>query len=62
MFIFDLKSGYHHVDIHEDSQTYLEFSWGEGAHRKCYAFQVLSFGLASACYVFTKLLRPLVKR
>ena len=25
-------------------------------------FCVLPFGLASACYVFTKLLRPLVKR
>ena len=30
MFTFDLKSGYHHVDIHEDSQTYLGFSWGVG--------------------------------
>ena len=62
MFTFDLKSGYHHVDIHKDSQTYLGFSWGEGANRKFYMFCVLPFGLASACYVFTKLLRPLVKR
>ena len=61
MFTFDLKSGYHHVDIHEDSQTYLEFTWGEGVTRKFYVFRVLPFGLASACYVFTKLLRPLVK-
>lgn len=29
MFTFDLNSGYHHVDIHKDSQTYLGFSWGE---------------------------------
>ena len=62
MFTFDLKSGYHHVDIHEDFQTYLGFSWGEGASRRFYVFRVLPFGLASACYVFTKLLRPLVKR
>ena len=27
-FSFDLKSGYHHVDIHEDSQNILGFSWG----------------------------------
>ena len=27
-FSLDLKSGYHHVDIHEDSQTILGFSWG----------------------------------
>ena len=26
VFSFDLKSGYHHVDIHEDSQPYLGFS------------------------------------
>ena len=62
MFTFDLKSGYHHVDIHEDSQTYLGFTWGEGVTRKFYVFHVLPFGLASVCYVFTKLLRPLVKR
>ena len=56
MFMFDLKSGYRHMDIHKDSQTYLGFSWGEGANRKLYVFRVLPFGLASACYVFTKLL------
>ena len=62
VFTFDLKSGYHHVDIHVDSQTYLGFSWGEGVQRRFYVFRVLPFGLATACYVFTKLLRPLVKR
>ena len=61
-FTFDLKSGYHHVDIHKDSQAFLGFSWGEGVNRQFYTFTVLPFGLASACYVFTKLLRPLVKR
>ena len=30
MFTFDLKSGYHHVDIHEDYQKYLGFSWKFG--------------------------------
>jgi hypothetical protein len=50
VFTFDLKSGYHHVDIHRDSQTYLGFSWGEGADRRFYnMFRVLPFGLASAC-------------
>ena len=59
---FDLKSGYHRVDIHKEFWDYLGFSWGTGAHRKFYVFRVLPFGLAIACYVFTKLLRPLVKR
>ena len=61
-FTFDLKSGYHHVDIHGDCWKYLGFSWGIGSDRKFFVFKVLPFGLASACYVFTKLLRPLVKR
>ena len=54
---FDLKSGYHHVDIHIESQQFLGFEW----HHKFYVFTVLPFGLSTACYVFTKLLRPLVK-
>ena len=59
---FDLKSGYHHVDIHEDSWPYLGFSWGSGNARRWFMFCVLPFGLSTACYVFTKLLRPLVNR
>lgn len=31
---FDLKSGRHHVDIHEDSWPYLGFSWGNGSSGK----------------------------
>lgn len=56
MFTFDLKSGYHHLDIHvhEASQSYLGFTWGEGINKKFYVFRVLPFGLASACYIFTK--------
>ena len=54
---FDLTSGYHYVDIHPDSQSFLGFKWKE----RYYVFTVLPFGLATACYVFTKLLRGLVK-
>ena len=50
------------MDIHEDCRPYLGFSWGSGPNTKWYTFKVLSFGLASACYVFTKLLCPLVKQ
>ena len=42
--------------FHPDSQKYLGFQWGE----RCYVFTVLPFGLATACYVITKLLRPVV--
>ena len=57
LFSFDLKSGYHHVDIAEVHHKYLGFSWG-GCY---YVFTVLPFGLSTACYMFTKLLRPLVR-
>ena len=56
-FSFDLKSGYHHVDIAPPHCKYLGFAW-EGHF---YVFTVLPFGLSSACYMFTKLLRPLVR-
>ena len=57
MFTFDLISGYHHLDIHPEHQTYLGFQW-EG---QFYVFTVLPFGLSTACYILTKLLRPVVK-
>ena len=56
MFSFDLKCGYHHVDIIETHQTFLGFAWGS----QFYVFTVLPFGLSTAPSVFTKLLRPLV--
>ena len=54
---FDLKSGYHHIDISEEFQTYLGFSWNQ----KYYRYTVLPFGLSSAPFIFTKCLRPVVK-
>ena len=53
MVTFDLKLGYHHVDIHKSSKTYLGFQW----NANYYVFTVLPFGLSTACYVF----RPIVK-
>ena len=58
---FDLKSGYHHLDIFEAHQTYLGFSWPVNRIPRYFVFTVLPFGLATACYAFTKLLRPLVR-
>ena len=57
---FDLKSGYHHVDIFEAHQVYLGFAWGSLGKTRYYVFTVLPFGLSTACYAFTKLLRPLI--
>ena len=64
LFKFDLKSGYHHVDIYPEHQEYLGFEWdSNGNVNLCngYVFTVLPFGLSTACYLFTKLMRPLVR-
>ena len=58
--IYNLKSGYHQVDIHADYWQNLGFSWkGENGVIVYYMFRVLPFGLATAPFVFTKLLKPL---
>ena len=61
MFSFDLKAGYHHVDIHKKHWQYLGFACNYGGEPKFYVFVVLPFGLATTCYLFTELLRPLTK-
>ena len=38
---FDLKSGYHHVDIHPQSQAYLGFSWAHKYCVYCFAFWLI---------------------
>ena len=62
VFSFDhlVKSGYHHVDIFVEHRKYLAFSWDFGAgHERYFHFTVLPFGLSSAPFIFTKLLRLL---
>ena len=61
-FTWDLESGYHHVDIYCDHQKFLGFAWPFSGKIRFFTFKVLPFGLSSACFCFTKLLRPLVKR
>ena len=61
MFVFDLKAGYHHVDIFQAHWEYLGFSWGTEMELRYFTFKVLPFGLATACYTFSKLMRPLIR-
>ena len=61
MFKFDLKSGYHHIDILQKHQAFLGFSWVVNGVRKFFVLTVLPFGLSSAPYIFTKVGRVLVR-
>ena len=61
MFKFDLKSGYHHIDINETVQIYLGFSRKIAGKVRHFVFTVLPFGLNSALFLFTKIFRSLVK-
>ena len=61
VFSFDIKQGYHHVDMHPDSIPYLGFSWEIDGVMRYFVFLVLPFGLTSAPFIFTKLVRVLVK-
>ena len=50
------------VDIYLEHQKYLGFSWQFHGMLRYFTFKVLHFGLSSACFCFTKVLRPLVSR
>ena len=51
VFSFDLKSGYHHIDIFPDRRKYLPFSWEfVPGHTRFFQFTVLPFELSSAPY------------
>ena len=62
LYGFDLKAGYHHIDIHPDQCQLLGFLYTDYTGRdRFFIFQVLPFGLSSAGFIFTKMLRVLIK-
>ena len=62
VFSFDLRLAYHHTDICDKHRKFLSFKWtSSDGVTKFYEFKVLPFGMCSAPYVFTKVLRQLVK-
>lgn len=54
----DLCDAFLHVLVHKTSRKYLQFQW-EG---ELFQFKVLPFGLSLSPLVFTKILRPVLKR
>lgn len=61
MFVWDLTSGYHHLDLFLSHQQYFGFSFEFHGQKRYFYFTVLMFGVCTGPYIFTKLLRPLVK-
>ena len=62
MTTFDLKSGYHHIDVVETQHGLMGFSFQDYTGKERYFhFTVLPFGLATAGLVFTKVLREIIK-
>lgn len=53
----DLKEAYFHLPIHPDHRKYLRFEF----QGKIYEFSCLPFGLSSAPYTFTKLIKPIIQ-
>jgi hypothetical protein len=53
---YDLTSGYYHVSLHPDSRKYVGFKW-KGVY---YQYNCLPFGLSTAPWVFSKVIRELV--
>lgn len=53
----DLKDAYFLIKVKECSRKFLRFLW----NGKLYEFNVLPFGLNTAPYVYTKIMKPVVK-
>ena len=58
---FDIKSSYHHIEIFESDQEFLGFLWVFESVTKHFKFTVLPFGLSVGPYIFSKVMRPLVR-
>ena len=59
--LFDIKSGYHHIEIFESDEEFLGFSWVLEGVTMYFKFTVLLFGLSVGPYIFSEVMRPLVR-
>ena len=62
MISFDIKGAYHHIMIFPEHRTFLGFSWEFNGQKRYFVYNVLAFGLSTAGFIFTKLLRVLVAK
>ncbi|XP_066590166.1 uncharacterized protein [Prorops nasuta] len=57
MAIIDLKDAYFSIPVEETSRKYLRFRF----RKKLYEFNCMPFGLSTAPYTFTKLMKPVIE-
>lgn len=57
MSTIDLKDAYFLVKMHPESKKYLRFIY----NNELFEFNVLAFGLCTAPFVFTKIMKPVIK-
>ena len=57
---FDLSSAYHHIEIFSEHRKYLGFAWHDGKKCRYFIFNCLPFGISTAGYIFTKVMREVV--
>ena len=62
LFTFDIKGAYHHIMIFQGHTTFLGFSWVMNGVRRYYEFLVLPFGISTAGFIFTKVLKTCVNK
>ena len=62
LFTFDIRSAYHHCMIFLEHRTYLGFSWIFEGELRYFVFNVLTFRISTAGYIFTKLLKVPLKK
>ena len=61
LYKFDISQGYRRIDIDKNHQKCLDFSWKIDGKIRYVMFTVLPFGLCSAPFIFTKVMRSLTK-
>eukprot|EP00741_Cyanophora_paradoxa_P007995 tig00001234_g7734.t1 len=58
---YDLRKGYYHIALCMLTACILAFKWTIGGVTHYYVYQALPFGVAAACYIFTKVMRAFAK-
>ena len=63
LYTYDLRSAYHHIQIFDAHRSYLGFSWFYKNENRIrfFVYNVLPFGISTAGYIFTKVVRCVIK-